>query len=105
MDVQNPPESDFVERCHWQLYHRQIRISVEFVRDKLVVELFDFGGQGLRKETGVDLFSDVGGAVAEEAAHDGHGQAVVDGENREGVAGCVKRQWEWEPESFSDNVK
>lgn len=44
MDVQNLPKSDFVERCHWQLYHRQIRISVEFVRDKLVFQLLDFGG-------------------------------------------------------------
>ncbi len=74
-----------------RLWHASIDTSVrQFVRDKLIVQLLDFGCQCLGQEAGVDLFCDVGGAVAKEAAHDGHGQAVIDGEDGEGMAGCVE---------------
>lgn len=69
-----------------------ICISVsQFLGNIGIIQFLDLGGQGLRKEAGIDLFGDVGGAVAEEAAHDGHCQAVVDGENRECMPRGMKR--------------
>lgn len=71
-----------------RLRHTSIDTSVrQFVGDKLIVQLLDLGCQGLREKSGIDLFGDVGGAVAEQSADYCHGQTVVDGKNCE----CMPR--------------
>lgn len=55
----------------------------QFLGEVGVAEAFDFGGEGLWEEFGVDFFGDVRASVAEEAADDGHAQSVVEGEDRE----------------------
>ena len=51
---------------------------------------FDLGGEGLGQQFCIDLLGDVGGAVSEQTAYNGHGQAVVDGENCKSMARCVE---------------
>lgn len=75
-----------------RLRHTSIDTSVrQFVGDKLIVQLLDLGCQGLREKSGIDLFGDVGGTVAEQSADNSHGQAVVDGKNRECMPRGMKR--------------
>lgn len=47
---------------------------------------FDLGGEGLGQQFCIDLLGDVGGAVSEQTAYNGHGKSIVDCKHGEGVA-------------------
>lgn len=51
----------------------------QFLGEVDISEAFDFGGEGLWEEFGVDFFGRVGAAVADEAADGCHAQSAVEG--------------------------
>ena len=58
-------------------------ISDNLQSSEIVSQSGNFIGQCFRKESGIYLFRDIRAAMSEQPADNGHGQAFVQGKNRE----------------------